>query len=99
MDQAQVSLSALASVEADLHPSQEPDATRIAGQCGMEIRDKRTRPLVEFRSLAHEQCFSEIFLQQPGSGIFIRLTQELSTRFVNRRIRNRTYGGVGGRRG
>jgi len=26
-------------------------------------------------------------------------TQTLSTRFVNRRVRNRTHGGVGGRRG
>jgi len=41
-------------MEALLHQCQKTDATRVVRGKGMEAFPKWTRPLVEFRSLAHE---------------------------------------------
>ena len=99
MDTSEAALHALAAVEAPLHPGQEPDAARIVGTQGLAIGPKWTRPLVELRSLAHERRVSQILLRQPEVGLTNRPPQTLSVCLVNRRVRNRTHGGVGGRRG
>ena len=62
MDSAETAVHTLATVEAALHPSEEPDARGLSEETGMEIGHERTRPLVEFRSLAHEPSLSETLL-------------------------------------
>jgi len=69
MGQAQTALHSLAPVETLLHPSQETDAEGTTGKGGLDIGHKRTRPLVELRRLAHEQCLPEIVLRQSGVGV------------------------------
>jgi len=90
-------MHSMAAVEAPLHPSRKPDAPGIDGAQGLEVGPKRARPLNSGAS--HMNDAFQKFLRQPGSGFFSRPSQALSARFVNRRIRNRTHGGVGGRRG
>ena len=55
-------------------------------------------PLVECRGRAYEQSCSEILLRQTGAGATHRPASPTSTHFMNRRVRNGTHGGVGGRR-
>jgi len=54
MDSTETAVHTVATVEALLHKSQETDATRVVKAKGMEKRPEWTRPLVEFRSSAHE---------------------------------------------
>lgn len=44
-------------------------------------------------------AFQKSFFDNLGLVFFSRPAQALSARFVNRRVRNRSHGGVGGRRG
>ena len=64
---------------------------------GLDIGPKWTRPLVELRSLAYERCVSQIFLRQVGADLIDGSGPPLTVYLVNRRVRNRTHGGVGGR--
>ena len=94
MAAAETAAHTVAAVEAPLYASKEPDAAGIVGGDSMAIGHKRPRPLVECRGRAHAQSLSEILLRQTGTGVTHGPVPPTSTRFMNRRIRNRTYGGV-----
>ena len=64
----------------------------------MAVGHKRPRPLVELRGRAYEQGCSEILLRPTGAGITHELASPPPMCFMNRRVRIRTHGGVGGRR-
>ena len=98
MVEAEIASHSMEAVEALLHESKEPDAAGIIGSHGMAVGHKRPRPLVECRGLAYEQSCSEILLRQTGVGVTHEPAPPPSTHFMNRRVRNRTHGGVGGRR-
>ena len=88
----------MAAVETPQDEIQETDATRITGGTGGKISLQWTWPLVERRSLAYEQSLWSILLQKAGIDTTDSPAQPLSVFNVNRRVRNRTHGGVGGRR-
>ena len=99
MDTPETAVHIVAAVEASLHESKETDAPWIIRGKGLAKRPEQTRPLVELRSLAHERSLCAILLQETGAYIITKPVSPFSAFNVNRRIRNRTYGGVGGRRG
>src|SRR5919198_3629152 len=98
MAEAETAPHSLEAVEAPLYAGKEPDAAGVIGKHGMAVGHKRPRPLVECRGRAHAQSCSEILLRQNGAGITHGPVSPTSTHFMNRRVRNRTHGGVGGRR-
>ena len=89
----------LATMEAVVGEGEEPDEARIDGGAGVEIGHKWERPLVELRRPAHEPGFSEVLLRPDGTRVTARSFALHSMCFMNRRMRNRMSGGVGGRRG
>src|SRR5919109_3044222 len=99
MVEAETASNSLEAVDAPLYASKEPDAARIVGGDCMAVGHKQPRPLVECRGRAYEQSSSEILLRQTGAGVAHGPVPPTSTHFMNRRVRNRTHGGVGGRRG
>ena len=65
----------------------------------MAFGEKSAWPMVARRYERHAPCPSEFVLRQPWPDIASDPVQPASARIMNRRIRNRSYGGVGGRRG
>ena len=98
MAETETAMHYLEAVEEAPNQSEESDAEGIGEGDGMEIIRKRTRPLVECRSRAYAYSLSEVLLRQTGAGINHGPASPPRTYFMNRRVRNRTHGGVGGRR-
>lgn len=69
------------------------EGTRVA------FGDQRARCLVELRSQPHERGLPEVLLRPHGTRVAGGYSPALPASRMNRRMRNRTYGGVGGRRG
>ena len=98
MDTSETAVHTLAAVEANIHESKETDAMRIIRGEGVEKCPKWTRPLVELRSLAYEPSLRYILLLETGTALHSSTSFTAFNLDVNRRVRNRTHGGVGGRR-
>ena len=96
---AETALHSVAAVETSPHPSQKPDQTGTVGRCIMAFGKKPAWPMVARRDKCHASCSSKLLLRQPWPDIATESVQPTSARIMNRRIRNRSYGGVGGRRG
>jgi len=64
----------------------------------MAISEKTARPMVARWNERHAPCSSEFLLRQPWSDIASEPVPATSARIMNRRVRNRSHGGVGGRR-
>ncbi|WP_332816211.1 hypothetical protein [Ramlibacter sp.] len=60
---------------------------------------KRARRRVERRGQPHECGAPQVLLRPHGAGVAGGYPPALPESVMNRRMRNRTYGGVGGRRG
>jgi hypothetical protein len=58
--------------------------------CNQRVRDG-------MGGVAHERCFPEVLVRPSAAGVVARFGAAPLARFMNRRIRNRTYGRVGGR--
>ena len=99
MGPAETAVHPVAAVEATLHPSEEPDTAGTDRSESMEERLQWPGPVVECRGFAHARCVRDSLLHETGAVLVTATVSPLSERHVNRRIRNRTYGGVGGRRG
>ena len=98
MDTAETAVHPLAAVETALHPGKEPDEAWSGRGTGLEIRHEWARPLVECRGLAHERSLSQnASLIELGLVSLLDQLRLTSMYFMNRRVRNRTHGGVGGR--
>src|SRR5262245_18143018 len=87
----------LAAMESDVRAGKGPDEARTGEGSSAEVSDEWTRPLVEGWGLAHERSLSEVLLRSLRFVFAARSTVQTPAYFVNRRLRNRTYGGVGGR--
>ena len=87
----------MAAVEAKLDASQEPDEAWFIGSTGLDQRDQRSRSLVQCRCQPHESSHHHQVPRRHGTR---QSPPKVTTIWVklNRRIRNRTYGRVGGRR-
>ena len=81
------------------HAEDQVDPGRARRGSGQAVSLQRTRTVVERRSVAHERGAAEALLCRAWTGEPSLTASPLADGFVNRRIRNRTYGGVGGRRG
>src|SRR5512144_3305045 len=77
------------------HASGTADATRTGRSAGVAVRQQRTRPLVERRGQPHERCLPKDLLRATRAALPSGAASPLEQRRMNRRIRNRTYGGVG----
>jgi len=98
MAEAETAVHYLEAVEATPNQREQSGAERVDEGDGMEIVSKRTRPLVECRGRAYAHCLSEVLLRQTGAGLDHGPVSPARIYFMNRRVRNRTHGGVGGRR-
>jgi hypothetical protein len=88
----------MAAMEAQSHTRPEPNAGRAERSASLAIVHQRAWPVVERRCLAHERSLSEVFLRPHGVSFAAGGPAALLVGFMNRRMRNRTSGGVGGRR-
>ena len=64
----------------------------------MAFRVQPAWTVVECGRVAHERCFPEVLVLPSEAGVAVRYGAAPPARFMNRRMRNRMYGGVGGRR-
>src|ERR1700674_3170249 len=77
----------------------QADATRTDGGAGMGLGDQRARSVVERGRESHARGLPEVLVRPSGVGVAARYRAAPPAHFMNRRMRNRMYGGVGGRRG
>src|SRR6266702_8869760 len=89
----------MAAVEAEHDPSEEPDQTGIIGRRGMAVRQNPAWALGHRRDEHHAPGPQEFLLRKPGTVLASEAVPTTTARFMNRRVRNRSHGGVGGRRG
>lgn len=99
VDQTQAAGPHLAPMQALLHPGQAVDETRIGRGARVALGNQRARRLVERRGKPHEPGVPEVILRPHGAGVAGGYPPAFPESVMNRRMRNRTYGGVGGRRG
>ena len=97
MDSAETASHPVAAVEATLDSCQRIDPARIGPRPCVDIRDQRTWTLVERRRKPHEPSHPDplsasAWSDKPHFGITTSYAFNL-----NRRVRNRTHGRVGGR--
>ena len=97
MDTPPLTRSDLAAMEAPGDPVAETPRPRSGRVPCLEIGVERSRPLLECRGFAHESGPAEKVVLRSGSDLGIGDGKSAQTLFMNRRIRNRTYGGVRGR--
>ena len=71
----------------------------IEGKASVAIGHQWAWPVVERRRLAYERRLSEVLVRPYGAGFVAGTAAALPVCFMNRRMRNRTSGGVGGRQG
>ena len=92
-------MSYLAAMEANLYPREEPDAARTGRTPGLEVSDKWTRAWWNAGASHMHAAFPKSYFDRCGLLSLLDQRLRFQLDFMNRRIRNRTYGGVGGRRG
>jgi hypothetical protein len=92
-------LPRLAALEATTHPPQSFAGFGPDCRARVEVRVQRPRALVELGRLAPECGATNVLLHSLGAALTPRYTPAPPVCHLNRRMRNRTYGGVGGRRG
>ena len=99
LDTAQAALCPVAAMEAAVRASAQPDAAGTDGGAGVALGHQRARPVVERGREPHARGLPEVLVRPSGAGVAARYGAAPPACFMNRRMRNRTYGGVGGRRG
>jgi RNA-directed DNA polymerase len=92
-------LHPVASVETTLYARQGPDEGRTDGRTGVSLGLQSTRAVVEQWREPYEPGFPQVVLRSFGAGVAARYDATTPASFMNRRMRNRTSGGVGGRPG
>jgi RNA-directed DNA polymerase len=98
VDPTEAARAAVAPVEAATNPIQRtPEARPGRGAC-RDLGLQRLRSLVERRGQPHEPGRPHQRAEPDGTREPPRSAQETQVQLMNRRIRNRTSGGVGGRR-
>ena len=97
--EAEIAGHFVAAVETEQNPSKEPDQAGIFGRRSMAVRPETPRPLGRGRNVQPASSAQEYLLRETGSVLASGAVPPTSARILNRRVRNRTHGGVGGRRG
>ena len=98
MGTAQVALYPVAAMEAAVRAGASSDATGLDGGAGVALGYQRARSVVERRGKPHERGLPEVLVRYSRVGVAARYRAAPPACFMNRRIRNRTYGGVRGRK-
>jgi len=99
LDQAQTAVHSVAAVETLIYSRSQPDEGRTDRGPRVALGHQRPWPLVERRGQPHERGLPEVLLRSFGAGVAARYDATTPACSMNRRMRNRTSGGVGGRRG
>jgi group II intron reverse transcriptase/maturase len=89
----------LATMEAVLCACAPSEATRLDGGARMAFGHQRAGSVVECGRESHARGLPQVLVRPSGAGVAARYGAAPPARFMNRRMRNRTYGGVGGRPG
>jgi hypothetical protein len=97
MDSTETAGHSVAAVEAELDPCPRTDATRLGPCPSLGLRNERPRPLVECRRKPHEPSGSDPLSAPAWSGKPPFGVSAFYAFNLNRRVRNRTHGRVGGR--
>ena len=96
--QTQATVSPLALRQAFGRPGQDADEAGTARRARVALGDQRARCLVERRGQPHERGLPEVLIRPHGARVAGGYSPALPASLMNRRMRNRTYGGVRGRR-
>jgi hypothetical protein len=99
MDTASVTLHPVATMETTLRAGAQADATWTDGGAGLALGVQPTRSVVERGRISYARRLPEVLVRSTGAGVAARYGAAPSAHFMNRRMRNRMYGGVGGRPG
>ena len=91
------SLSAVAAVEASTDPAAQIVRTGCGRRTGLARGDERSRSLVERGCSTLQPRLTGGLLYALGAGLVTARAAATPVCLLNRRMRNRTYGGVGGR--
>src|SRR6185437_12019322 len=78
------------------YPCPALDTTWARRSACMGVRYQRTRPLAECWGQSHERCLPQVLLRPTRAAVAYGVALPSKSRRMNRRIRNRTSGGVGG---
>jgi hypothetical protein len=97
VDSAETAGHPVAAVEAALEPCPKTDSARIGPRPCVDFRDQRSRTLVECRRKPHEPGHPDPVSAPAWSGKPSFRVAAFYAFNLNRRVRNRTHGGVGGR--
>lgn len=95
MAQAETVVHTLETVEMYSYPGKEPDVVEAVGNYHGGRPQTGAAPS-GCRGRAYAQSCSEILIRQTGTGITHEPTPTSSTHFMNRRVWNHKYCGVGG---
>jgi site-specific DNA recombinase len=98
VDQAQAAGPDMAPSQTLGHTSQTVDEARTEGEASLALGDQRARPLVECRGKPYERRLPKVLLRPHETRLAGGHPPALSVSVMNRRMRNRTSGGAGGRR-
>ena len=85
----------VAAMETTVRAGAQPDATQLDGRAGMALGMQPAWTVVECERVAHACGFPEVLVRPFGAGVAARYGAAPPAHFMNRRMRNRTYGGVG----
>ena len=94
---AQAASHPVAAMETPENPQAETDATRDRRTACLEVGGQRPWSLVERGRQPYESGLSDILSPKTRADAYQRTAGSPSTGFMNRPIRNCTYGGGGGR--
>ena len=97
MDKAEAAMHLVATVEAELDESEEDDGTGTHEGARMGIGDKCPRAMVERGGVTYERLRAYQAAPRAGTQEPASLASTSCAFFMNRRMPNGTYGGVGGR--
>ena len=98
MDSTQAACYLVAAMETGLHASATLMKAGLSEVRAWTSATNGRGSVVEQRCLTHERGISEGLFCSSWTGIAARYSVSVAELAMNRRIRNRTYGGVGGRR-
>ena len=96
--QTTAALPVVAASQTSSRPNGYAASARRSGRAGMALGAPRARPVVECRCQPYERGLPETLLRRLGAGFVAGCPATPPALFMNRRMRNRTYGGGGGRR-
>src|SRR5215469_8260620 len=99
LDPTQAADAVVAALETQPYTSAKPAAGGVQRCAGVAVGQQRAWPVVERWRAAHARGLSKVLVRPHGLGFAARYSATFPVGFMNRRMRHRMSGGVGGRRG